>query len=82
MEVATQSLLILLGVTAACIAAGMTLLGRIAPDGLALRAVRGAGWLLVVIGSIVTAAIAALQLTGRLGPAQLWFRAPRSTSPP
>ena len=76
MQVATQSLLILLGVTAACIAVGMTLLGRIAPIGLGPRALRGAGWLLVVIGSLVTAAIAALQLTGRLGPAQLWFRAP------
>ena len=76
MEVATQSLLILLGASAVCIAVGMTLLGRIAPKGLAWRALRGAGWLLVLLGSLVTAAIAALQLTGRLGPAQLWFRAP------
>lgn len=76
MEVATQSLLILLGASAVCIAVGMTLLGRIAPKGLARRALRVAGWLLVLLGSLVTAAIAALQLTGRLGPAQLWFRAP------
>jgi thiol-disulfide isomerase/thioredoxin len=76
MEVATQSLLILFGVTAVCVAAGMILLGRVAREGFAALVLRAAGWLLVLSGSLVTAAIAALQLTGRLGPAQLWFRAP------
>ena len=76
MEVATTSLLIILGLAAASIAAGVTLLGRATREGLAVRALRAAAWLLVFFGSLVSAAIAGLQLTGRLGPAQLWFRAP------
>jgi thiol-disulfide isomerase/thioredoxin len=76
MEVATQSLLILLGVTALCIAVGMALLGRTARSSFLDRILRVIGWLLVAFGSALTAAIAALQFTGRLGPAQLWFRAP------
>ncbi|HEU4778428.1 MAG TPA: TlpA disulfide reductase family protein [Steroidobacteraceae bacterium] len=66
MEVATSSILILLGLAAACIVVGITLLGRVSL----------VGWLLIVGGSSVAGGIAALQLTGRLGPAQLWFRAP------
>jgi thiol-disulfide isomerase/thioredoxin len=76
MDVPTTTLLILLGVAFACIAAGITLLGQAARNGLAARAMRAIAWLLVAFGSLLTAAIAALQLTGRLGPAQLWFRAP------
>ena len=76
MEVATSSLLILLGLAAASIAAGIMLSGRTLGSGLAARALRAIAWLLVCFGSLVTAAIAGLQLTGRLGPAQLWFRAP------
>ena len=75
MEVATSSLLILLGIAAACIAAGVFLLGRTARSGLA-RVLRTAAWLLISLSSMLTAAIAGLQFTGRLGPAQLWFRAP------
>jgi len=75
MEVATSLLLILLGVAAACIAAGILLLGRVPHTGLA-RFLRVAAWLLVLGGSMVTATIAGLQFMGRLGPAQLWFRAP------
>lgn len=76
MEVATTSLLILLGIAAALIAAGTTLLGRIVRTGISARALRAIAWLLVIAGSLLTALIAALQFTGRLGPAQLWFRAP------
>ena len=76
MEVVTTSLLSLLGLAAASIAAGITLLGRTVPSGLAIRVLRVIAWLLVIFGSLMSAAIAALQLTGRLGPAQLWFRAP------
>ena len=76
MEVATTSLLIILGVAAASIAAGTILLGRATRHGLVVRALRATAWLLVFFGSLVSAAIASLQLTGRLGPAQLWFRAP------
>jgi thiol-disulfide isomerase/thioredoxin len=75
METATSSLLILLGVAAACIAVGITLLGRIARNGFG-PVLRAAAWLLVVFGASLTALIAGLQFTGRLGPAQLWFRAP------
>jgi thiol-disulfide isomerase/thioredoxin len=75
MEVPTTTLLILLGIAAACIAAGITLLGR-ARNSFAARVLRTAAWLLVLFGTLLSAAIAALQFTGRLGPAQLWFRAP------
>ena len=76
MEVATTSLLILLGLAAASIAAGIALSGRTTGSSFAARALPATGWLLVIFGTIVSAAIAGLQLTGRLGPAQLWFRAP------
>jgi thiol-disulfide isomerase/thioredoxin len=75
MEVATTSLLILLGMAAAAIAAGITLLGRTSRTGFA-RVLRAIAWILIVFGSLLSAAIAALQFTGRLGPAQVWFRAP------
>jgi thiol-disulfide isomerase/thioredoxin len=75
METATSTLLILLGLAAACIAAGVLLLGRTARSTFA-RVLRIAAWLLVIFGSLLTATIAGLQFTGRLGPAQLWFRAP------
>jgi thiol-disulfide isomerase/thioredoxin len=75
MEVATASLLILLGAAAAGIAAGMWLLGRASRGGYD-RIVRPIAWLLVSSGTLLSAAIAGLQLTGRLGPAQVWFRAP------
>jgi thiol-disulfide isomerase/thioredoxin len=75
MEVPTTSLLILLGVAAACIAAGMLLLGRAARGG-SSSILRVAAWLLVLSGTFLTVLIAGLQFTGRLGPAQLWFRAP------
>ena len=76
MEVATTSLLIRLGLAAASIAAGITLLGRSARNSLAVRVLRAIAWLLVCFGSLLSAAIAGSQLMGRLGPAQLWFRAP------
>ena len=76
MEVATTSLLILLGLAAASIAAGIALSGRTTGSSLVVRALHATGWLLISFGTLVTAAIAGLQLTGRLGPAQLWFRAP------
>ena len=75
MEVATTSLLILLGFGAARIAVGVFLLGRTARNGIA-RVLRTGAWLLVCLGSLLVAAVAGLQFTGRLGPAQLWFRAP------
>jgi thiol-disulfide isomerase/thioredoxin len=76
MEVATTSFLIFLGVAAASIAAGITLLGRPPHHTAGARSLRMLGWLLVVGGAGVVGLIAGLQLTGRLGPAQLWFRAP------
>src|SRR4051812_35445490 len=76
MEVATPSLMIVLGLAAASVAAGITLLGRAAPAGFAARILQAIAWLLVIFGSTLAAVIAALEFTGRLGPAQLWFRAP------
>jgi thiol-disulfide isomerase/thioredoxin len=76
MEVATTTILILLGAAAACIAAGVALLGRVQSRNVSARMLRTLGWLLVVGGSGLVSLIAGLQLTGRLGPAQLWFRAP------
>jgi thiol-disulfide isomerase/thioredoxin len=76
MEVATSSILILLGIAVACIAAGMLLLGRVPRRGVLTQVLRVIAWLLLAFGAGLTAAIAGLQLTGRLGPAQLWFRAP------
>jgi thiol-disulfide isomerase/thioredoxin len=76
MQVATSLLLIFLGLAAACVVIGITLLARITPARTAGRALRLLGWLLITFGTGLTALIAALQLTGRLGPAQLWFRAP------
>lgn len=76
MEVATSLLLGFLGLAAACIVIGVTLLARITPGHRAGRMLRLLGWLLVTFGTGLTALIAALQFTGRLGLAQLWFRAP------
>ncbi len=76
MEVATTTLLIILGLAAAGIAAGILLLGRISQDGFAVRVLRAGAWLLILVGTLVSATIAGLQFTARLGPAQLWFRAP------
>ena len=76
MEVATTSILILLGIASSSIAAGILLLGRVRQRGIPSRILRGLAWILLVVGAGLAAAIAGLQLTGRLGPAQLWFRAP------
>lgn len=76
MEVATATLLVLLGFAAAGIAAGVALLGRVQPHNAGAGILRALGWVMVVGGSGVVSLIAGLQFTGRLGPAQLWFRAP------
>jgi thiol-disulfide isomerase/thioredoxin len=76
MEVATTTILMLLGFATAGIAAGVVLLGRLQSRDASARVLRALSWLLIVGGSGVVSLIAGLQLTGRLGPAQLWFRAP------
>jgi thiol-disulfide isomerase/thioredoxin len=76
MEVATSSILILLGIAAACAAAGISLLGRLPRRDVGMRILRAFAWLLLAFGTGLAGLIAGLQLTGRLGPAQLWFRAP------
>ena len=76
MEIATTSILILLGIAIACVAAGIVLLDRLPRNGGVSRVLRAVAWIPLVLGAVLAAGIAGLQLTGRLGPEQLWFRAP------
>jgi thiol-disulfide isomerase/thioredoxin len=77
MEVATASILIFLGLSAALIVAGIAWLARVATlHGATVPAQRFFAWILITAGFGLVAGLAAAQLTARLGPAQVWFRAP------